>query len=70
MYTQFLAILLKIKNIISKSRGSKVTDFEALTEMPTILIFAESYRFSWPNSALRFLMSKLRQIKILKCYQI
>ena len=38
--------------------------------MPTNPIFAESYRFSRLISALPFGMSKLRQITILKWYQI
>ena len=39
-------------------------------EMLTILIFLESYRFPRQISALRFPTSKLRQITILKWYQV
>ena len=39
------------------------------TEMPTIPIFAESYHFSRPISALRFSISNLQQIMNLKWYQ-
>ena len=42
----------------------------SFTEMLTIPIFAESYRFARPISALLFPTSKLRQITILKWYQI
>ena len=39
-------------------------------EMPTILIFAESFGFSKPISALRFWTSKFRKIAILQAKMV
>ena len=40
------------------------------TEMLTIPIFAESFHFSRPNSALRFWTSKFRKISILQAKMV
>ena len=42
----------------------------SMAEMPTIQIFAESFHFSRPFSALRFQKSKFRKIAILQAKMV